>query len=66
MPYKSEIEVELFEPTGADTLVYTTFGGINFHFRMDGQEKIATGDKIKIGFDVSRSSMFDKSSEARL
>ena len=66
MPFQTEIEVELFEPMGSDTLVYTNLAGKSFHFRLDGQEKIADGDKMRIGFDVSRASLFDKSTEARL
>ncbi len=66
MPFQNEVEVDLFEPTGADTLVYTTLGGRNFHFRLDGQEKISVGQKLTIGFDVSRASIFDKASEDRL
>ena len=65
-PFTAEIEIELFEPMGSDTLIYTNLAGIPFHFRLDGQEKVKVGDKMTIGFDVSRSSIFDKSSEARL
>ena len=66
MPFTAEIEVELFEPMGSDTLVYTTLNGKTFYFRLDGQEKISDGQKMTIGFDPGRASMFDKSSEARL
>ncbi len=66
MPFQGEIEVDLFEPMGSDTLIYTSFAGIDFHFRMDGQEKVADGDRLKIGFDVARASMFDVATEDRL
>ncbi|WP_172292171.1 ABC transporter ATP-binding protein [Pseudoruegeria sp. HB172150] len=66
MPYNADVTVELFEPMGADTLVWTTVAGQPFHFNLDGQHKVASGDQMKIGFDTSRSSLFDKSSEARL
>jgi multiple sugar transport system ATP-binding protein len=65
-PFQAEIVVDLFEPTGADTLVYSRLGGIDFHFRLDGQEKVRTGDRMQIGFDVARSSIFGRATETRL
>jgi len=66
MPYSADIEVELVEPMGADTLVWTSLAGQPCHFRFDGQEKVVNGDRMKIGFDMARGSMFDKTSETRL
>ena len=66
MPWRGQIEVELFEPMGADTLIWTTLAGQTFHFRLDGQEKVSIGQKMSIGFDVARASVFDKATEARL
>jgi multiple sugar transport system ATP-binding protein len=66
MPFQSEIEVEIFEPMGPDTLVYTNLAGKEFHFRLDGQQKVADGDKLNIGLNVSRSSIFDVATEMRL
>ncbi|MDF0601672.1 ABC transporter ATP-binding protein [Psychromarinibacter sp. C21-152] len=64
--YTTEIAVELVEPMGSDTLVWCQVAGQPFHFNMDGQEKVAPGDRLTIGFDAARGSMFDKDSEARL
>ena len=66
MPYSTEIEVEIFEPMGSDTLVWTYIGEQSFHFRLDGQVKVAGGDRLAIGFDVRRGSIFDKETETRL
>jgi len=66
MPFKTEITIELYEPMGSDTLAWTTLEGQPFHFRLDGQAKVATGDKMLIGFDPARASLFDKASELRL
>jgi multiple sugar transport system ATP-binding protein len=66
MPFQSEIDVELFEPMGSDTLIYSSLAGKEFHFRMDGQIKVADGDRLKIGFDVARASMFNVATEDRL
>jgi len=66
MPVTAEIEVEIFEPMGSDTLIYTTLAGQNFHFRVEGQEIVAVGDKMKIGFDPARASIFDQATEQRV
>ena len=66
LPQTAEVEVELFEPMGADTLVWTTFAGQPFHYRLDGQTRVAPGDRMTIGFDPSRASLFDRESELRL
>jgi len=65
-PVTAEITVELFEPMGSDTLIYTTLAGQDFHFRVDGQEVVHIGDKIRIGFDPARCSLFDHASEKRM
>ncbi|MDF0596225.1 ABC transporter ATP-binding protein [Psychromarinibacter halotolerans] len=64
--FRQEITVELFEPMGADTLVWTTLAGQPFHFNLDGQHKVATGDRMTIGFDAARGSLFGKDTELRL
>jgi len=66
MPFATEVEVELFEPMGADTLVWTTLAGQPFHYRLDGQIKVRVQDRMQIGFDPARASLFDKSTEIRL
>ena len=66
MPYSNEIEVEIFEPMGAGTLVWTSVNDQSFHFLLDGQKKISVGDRMEIGFDIGRGSIFDKKTELRL
>lgn len=65
-PFTAEIVVELVEPMGSDTLIYTTLAGIPFRFRMSGKASVAAGDALKIGFDPAQGSLFDKSTENRL
>ena len=64
--FRTKIKVDLVEPMGSDTLVWTTFAGQPFRFRMDGQAKVAKDDTIEIGFDPSKASIFDKQTEVRL
>jgi len=66
LPYHQEITVELYEPMGADTLVWTTMAGQPLHFRLDGQIQVETGEQMTIGFDPSRASLFSKATELRL
>lgn len=65
-PFTTEVEVQLVEPMGADTLVWTTLAGESFRFRMGGQARVAAGDKVQIGFTPAEGSLFDKNDETRL
>ncbi len=66
LPFSTEATVEIVEPMGSDTLVWTSVGGTPLRFRMDGQAQVKAGDRILIGFDAARASLFDKQSEKRL
>jgi multiple sugar transport system ATP-binding protein len=66
LPVHLDTVVEIVEPMGADTLVWTKVAGRDFRLRMEGQAKVAPGDAMHIGFDPIRASMFDKGTEERL
>ena len=66
LPYSAEVAIEIVEPMGSDTLVWTTIAGVPVRFRMDGQASVASGDRILVGFDPARANLFDKKSELRL
>jgi len=51
---------------GSDTLVYAKLGNDQLLVRMDGHAKVKIGDNLPIGFDPSKASLFDRSTEARL
>ncbi|MCC5974499.1 MAG: ABC transporter ATP-binding protein [Rubellimicrobium sp.] len=65
-PVTHEVTVELVEPMGSDTLVWAQVAGERFRIRMDGQARVAPGDRLPIGIDPSRASLFDKKTEDRL
>jgi multiple sugar transport system ATP-binding protein len=65
-PFTTEVEVEIVEPMGADTLVWGQLGGQSFRFRMDGQAIVESGQRLKIGFDPAAASMFDVATEERM
>jgi multiple sugar transport system ATP-binding protein len=66
MPVRAEAIVEIVEPMGADTLVWSKFAGQDFRFRMDGQATVRPGDVVKIGFDPAVGSLFDSATQDRL
>ncbi len=66
LPFNAEVEVELVEPMGADTLVWSTFAGHQFRFLVDGAMELKRGDRVKVGFDPARASLFHKDSEERM
>ena len=61
-----EVPVELVEPMGSDTLIYTSLAGETLHVRMDGQAEVRPGDEVEIGFQPDRASLFDPDTELRL
>ena len=65
LPVHMDCVVEIVEPMGANTLVWTKVAGQDFRLRMEGQAKVALGHALHIGFDPIRASMFDKGTEER-
>ncbi len=66
MPYNAEVEIEIVEPMGSDTLSWTKLGGQNFTFRIDSEFAPKEGEKVLIGFDPARASIFDANTDIRL
>jgi multiple sugar transport system ATP-binding protein len=65
-PFNTDVQVEVVEPMGSDTLVWSKLEGEEFRFRVDGQSELKHGDTIRIGFDPARASIFDTETELRL
>ncbi len=65
-PVQTKVTVNLVEPMGSDTLVYSELAGEALRIRMDGHAKVAAGDELQIGFEPSRASLFDTASEERI
>jgi multiple sugar transport system ATP-binding protein len=66
MPFTTEVEIELVEPMGSDTLVYAQLEGSPLRIRMDGQARVRSRERIVIGIDPARASLFDHATELRL
>lgn len=59
-PFSREVTVEVVEPMGADTLVWSMIDDdLSFRFRVEGQLQLRRGDNVTIGFDPARGSIFD-------
>ncbi len=63
---RTKVTVELVEPMGSDTLIYTNIENTPVHIRMEGQTNVKMGDVVEVGISPERASLFDKKSENRL
>ncbi|MEO0766159.1 MAG: ABC transporter ATP-binding protein [Pseudomonadota bacterium] len=66
LPVTALVTIDIVEPMGSDTLAWATLAGVPLRIRMDGQAAVSSGDRIQIGFDPSRASLFDKATEERV
>jgi multiple sugar transport system ATP-binding protein len=66
MPFRLESEIEIVEPMGSDTVAWTKVGGQSVTFRCSSDIPLAPGQRVTIGFDPARGSLFDAASGARV
>ncbi|KQN72692.1 sn-glycerol-3-phosphate ABC transporter ATP-binding protein UgpC [Devosia sp. BK] len=66
MPFQTQAEIEIVEPMGSETLAWTKVAGIPVTFRCSSDIPLHAGDKVTVGFDIARGSLFDAQSESRL
>jgi multiple sugar transport system ATP-binding protein len=66
MPVQLESEIEIVEPMGSDTIAWTKVVGQPFTFRAASEVHLQPGQKVAIGFDPSRGSVFDAESGERI
>ncbi|HEY8577302.1 MAG TPA: ABC transporter ATP-binding protein [Devosia sp.] len=66
MPFVTDAEIEIVEPMGSDTLAWTRIGNQAITFRCDSDVVIQTGQKVRIGFDPGRGSIFNAETTNRL
>lgn len=66
MPFKTEAEIEIVEPMGSETLAWTKVAGKSVTFRCSSDIPLAAGDRVTLGFDIARGSLFDAQTENRL
>jgi multiple sugar transport system ATP-binding protein len=63
---KFSASIDVSELTGAETMVYSNFGGQDFVARLDSRSDIKAGDKVELAFDMSKSHFFDIDNEIRI
>ncbi|MDP1731574.1 MAG: TOBE domain-containing protein, partial [Devosia sp.] len=66
MPFTIESEIEIVEPMGADTIAWTKIGGQSLTFRAASEVHLEPGQKVTIGFDPARGSIFHAESGERV
>src|SRR5690606_37241888 len=66
MPFSLEIEIEIVEPMGYDTLAWTKIAGVPVTFRVDSDVHLTVGQKLVVGFDPARGSIFNAETTNRL
>ena len=65
-PVNFEAEIEIVEPMGSDTIAWTKLGKHEFTFRADSELNLGVGQKIRLGFDPARASIFHADSGDRI
>ena len=63
---RHEVEVELVEPMGPETIVWCRLAGQPLSVRVEGESTIAAGDKLPVGFPTDRLNVFDAKTGLRL
>ncbi|MGV8856644.1 MAG: ABC transporter ATP-binding protein [Devosia sp.] len=66
MPFSTEAEIEIVEPMGSDTLAWTTIAGHQITFRVNSDVVLKSGQKVVVGFDAGRGSIFSTDTTNRL
>jgi multiple sugar transport system ATP-binding protein len=66
MPFSTEVEIEIVEPMGSDTLAWTKLAGHALTFRAASDVHLSVGQKLVVGFDPARGSIFNTETTNRL
>ena len=65
-PIQSSIEIDLVEPMGSDTVVWSSLGGSSFTLRVDSDAVIQQKQLLPVGFNAARASLFSIDNGARI
>ena len=65
-PFSARVKVDVVEPMGSDSLVWTKLGRHNLAVRVPTERMPSTSDMVEIGFDPMRASLFDAAEGLRL
>jgi multiple sugar transport system ATP-binding protein len=65
-PFTTQAEIEIVEPMGSETLAWTKIAGVPVTFRCSSDIPLSVGEKVTVGFDIARGSLFHAGTEERL
>ncbi len=65
-PIQSVIDIELIEPMGADTVVWSKLGGSSFTLRVDSEAVLSKDQSLPVGFSAARASIFSSADGLRV
>ena len=65
-PVTFESEIEIVEPMGSDTIAWAKLGQHSFTFRAESELDLEVGQKIRLGFDPARASLFEAATGERI
>jgi len=57
------VDTEIVEPMGADTVLWTSVAGNNLTIRTDSESSVKSGDKLTVGINSARASLFAKNGD---
>lgn len=63
---KIQIEVEVFELLGPETVLYSTFNGQNLISKIDARTEVSVGQKMELALDMNKVHFFDIETENRI
>jgi multiple sugar transport system ATP-binding protein len=66
VPTRFTAQVEMIEPTGAETLALLTFAGTEIVARMDAESRPPVGAPAEFSFDLRKACLFDGSTQRRI
>ncbi len=58
--------IDIDEPMGSDSLLWLTIAGQTLSARIPADHGYANGEKVRLAFEISRASLFDRRTERRL
>lgn len=61
-----QIEVEVAELTGSETMIYSKFEDQDFVATVDSRSHVEPGNTIELAFDMKKAHFFDKETEIRI
>jgi len=66
LPFSTDSEIDIVEPMGSDTVAWAKLADQSFTIRCDSEIALEAGQKLRLGFDPARGSLFNAETGNRL